>query len=432
MSDIQSETHESLRDLLAEHDRRVRDALLETAETTTGTARVKALHLASRAISAHDSVVGSTLCPLLQDIPGGPEVASRLRRGCEDRAALLARFQSFSEGTSAHNVYPVFGSEVEAILTDLQRSFNEHVHDETARAAELLESANGGVAPDVVAATMTIEANRAPSRPHRITYRYPTWRAIRAIYRGIDRMHEWNDSHHGWPGRRAQSGPIRPIRRFGRRPPSIPELLSRYDETVETLIGELAEPVRDARERASAAYRLAAAVAVHDAIVGGTLCRLLEAVPEGRPAAAVLEKGCRERAELLREWDGLVGRGGPSVLVETHRSEADRIIDELIGSFEAHESHETGEVSEVIERLRERSWKSVGTGLVSTYPLPEWPNPEPAVLAAQMALWADRVPTHTHALLAKHPGNRLLRNFYRWTDHFHDWRQSRRGWPRLT
>lgn len=432
MSDIESETHESLRDLLADHDRRVRDALQEVAETTTGTDRVKALHIASRAISAHDSVVGSTLCPLLQDIPGGPEVAGRLRRGCEERAPLLARFQSFREGTEAHNVYPVFGAEVEAILTGLQRSFGEHVHDETARAAALLESAATRVAPDVVAAAMTIDAHRAPYRPHRIIYRHPTSRSLRAIYRGIDRMHEWNDSHHGWPSPRGEpSGPVRPIRRFARRPPSITDLLSRYDETVDALIGELAEPARDTRKRVSAAYRLAAAIAVHDAIVGGTLCQLLESVPEGRPAAAVLENGCRERAELLREWDRLVGRGGPSVLVEAHRSEADRIIDELIGSFKAHESHETGEVSEVIERLRGRSWKSVGTGLVSPYPVPEWPNPEPAVLAARMALWADRAPTHAHPLLTKHPGNRLLRNFYRRTDRFRDWRQSRRGWPRL-
>ena len=422
-------TGTSLRDLLADYDTRVRDRFRDVADQTTGTGRVQALHLLGRVLTVHDSVVGSTLCPLLQDLPGGPEVAARLREGCEHRESLLARFQSLSQGTEARNVYPMFGAEIEAILSELERSFDQHVGVETTRVSELLESAATSIHPEVVAARMAIDADRAPGRAHAMAYRHPKSRALRAVYRGIDRVHDWNDTHHGWPSRRRrETRSVRPPRRYD-RPPSITDLLTGYDRTVEALVAELAG--QEGPKRAAAAYRLAAAVAVHDAIVGGTLCPLLEAVPEGRPAAATLQSGCRERAAVLEEWNELTRHGSPAELFRTRPEEANELIDKLTASFRVHETSETEGVSAAIEQLRKKSWKFVGTGLISPYLLPDWPNPEPGVLAAHMALWAERAPTHSHPLLSRHPTNRLLRDFYHHTDRLRDWRRSRHGWPRL-
>lgn len=423
----------SLRGLLADYDGRVQRALSEVLSATTGTDRVRALHVLRRVVSAHDSVVGSTLCPLLQDLPGGPEVVVRLRLGCKERAELLGRFQSLSQGTEAHNVYPVFGSEIETILAELERSFDRHVEDETTRVGELLESAAASIEPEVVAARMAIEAGRTPVRAHRMAYRHPSSKTLRALFRRIDRMHDWNDSHHGWPSsHRRVSRPVRPPRRYDSRPPSIPDLLSGYDETVKAIVAELADTAPAGPQRAQAAYRLGAAVTVHDSIVGGTLCPLLEAVPEGQPVASRLRQGCHQRARLLEEWDDLVKDESPSEVFETHSNDANRIIDQLTASFVAHETCETNDVAAVIEKLRGLAWKHGGTGLVSPYPLLVWPNPEPGFLAAHMALWAEKAPTHPHTLLSKHPDNRLLRDLYRYADHVRDWRRARHGWPTLS
>lgn len=424
----------SLRGLLAHYDRRVQHALSQVSETRTGTDRVRALHVLRWIVTAHDSVVASTLCPLLRELPSGAVVAERLRQGCEQRASLLGRFQSLSQGTDAHNVYPMFGPEIETILGELEESFDRHVDDETTRVGELLESAAASVSPEVIATRMAIEAGRAPVRAHRMTYRHPRAKMLRALFRGVDRVHDWNDSHHGWPSpRRQASQPVRPRRRYTPRPPSIPDLLSGYDETVESAIAELAEAEPEGPRWAAGAYRLGAAVAIHDSIVGGTLCQLLDAMPEGQAVAARLREGCHERAELLEEWNDLVRHASsPSDLFETRSADASRTIDELVASFRAHETDETRDVAAVIEQLRERHWRYGGTGLVSPYLLPVWPNPEPGVLAAHMALWADRAPTHPHRLLAGHPTNRWLRNAYRHADQLRDRRRARHGWPTLS
>lgn len=421
----------SVAGLLAHHDQLVQKALSDVMETTTGTERVQALHVLRGAVSAHDSVVGSALCPLLDGLPGGPEVSGRLRRGCAEREALLARFQALSEGTAPRNVYPVFGPEIEAMLGELERSLQQHVEDETTRVGELLEAAAGSISPEVVASKMVMEAGRAPARAHRATYRHPKSRTLRALYRGLDRMHEWNDSHHGWPStkREAFVGPVRPHPQITPLPPSIPDLLAGYDKTVEAIIAELADADQGPR-RASAAYRLGAAVAIHDSIVEGTLCRLLDAVPESRAAAHTLRRGCQERARLLGKWNDLVKHASPSDLFETHAADADRIVDQLVASFEAHESNESEAVAAAVQQLRERPWKYRGTG--SRNIMWVWPNPEPGVLAAHMALWAEKAPTRPHPFLSKHPTNRLLRNLYRYTDRLQDRRRSRRGWPALS
>ena len=98
----------SLRDLLAGYDREVDDSLRDALGSTTGVGRVRALHNSvRRSISVHDAVLASALCPLLEDLPGGPAVARRLRHGCQERAELLDRFEALSHNVAAHNVYPV-------------------------------------------------------------------------------------------------------------------------------------------------------------------------------------------------------------------------------------------------------------------------------------------------------------------------------------
>ncbi|MGC8514425.1 MAG: hypothetical protein ACP5P1_15545 [Acidimicrobiales bacterium] len=422
----------SLRELLASYDDDVREAFRDVADTTVGTSRVQALFVLRRAISVHDSVVEAALCPLLEDLPNGSEVSEQLRQGCADRAKLLSRFQALTKGTEAHNVYPVFGAEIEQIIAELQRSFDRHVDAESTQVGDLLRRASESVSPEVLAAKMAIEARRAPIRAHHRTHQHPQSKISRTIQRSIDRMHDWSDSHHGWsPTLPETSPPVRRPRNFDRHPPSVPELLSGYDETVEAIVTELANGDLSPTERARAAYRLGAAVAVHDSILGGTLCRLLEEVPEGQAAAALLRDGCRKRESLLHEWNTLIEHSSPSDLFETKAAEANRIIDQLVTSFESHKTHETADVSAVIEQLQQRPWKYHGIGLISIDQTPVWPNPEPGSLAAQMALWAERSPTHPHPLLHRHPTNRFVRDLYRYADRRRDRRRSRRGWPSL-
>lgn len=166
----------------------VRQAFDDLAGTTTGTSRVQALFVLRRAISVHDSVVAATLCPLLEDLPDGPEVAKRLRDGCEERATLLARFQEMTKGTQANNVYSGHGADIEAIMAQLRQSFDRHVDVETAQVTELLQTAGDSAAPEVVAARMAIEARRAPARAHPGASRHPRSKISRAIRRkGLSR-----------------------------------------------------------------------------------------------------------------------------------------------------------------------------------------------------------------------------------------------------
>jgi len=425
-------TDSSLRDLLAAYDKSVQDAFGDVANTTAGTSRVQALFVLRRTITVHDSVVEATLCPLLDDLPGGPEVAEQLRQGCAERASLLSRFQKLSKGTAAHNVYPVFGSEIEQIISELQQSFDRHVEAETTQVGDVLRSAGESVSPEVVAARMAIDAKRAPTRAHPRTNQNPRSKVSETIQRSIDRMHEWSDSHHGWTSSKPDtSAPIRRPRQFTRHPPTIPDLLSGYDETVEAIVTEFANSDLSATERARVAYRLGAAITVHDSILGGTLCRLLEEVPEGHAASALLRAGCNKREGLLQEWNDLVEHSSPSDLYHDKAAEANRIIDELIASFEDHKSHETKDVSAVIEQLQQQPWKYRGTGLINVDQTAVWPNPEPGSLAAHMALWAEKSPTHSHPLLQKHPTSRLRRDLYRHTDQWRNRRRARRGWPTL-
>ena len=421
-----------LRDLLAVYDREVEDALLGALESTTGLDRVRVLHnTLRRSISVHDAVLMSALCPHLEDLPGGSAVAQRLRQGCEERAELLGRFEAVSHNVAARNVYPVSGEEIERILEGLERSFAEHVRDETIEVGGVLEAAAGSSNPDVVAAKMAIEAEHAPTRTHVATVKHPRSAVLKTIYRYGDRFHDWSDSHWGWSdpqatrkSPRAQQVDLLKSQPTG-SPPSIRDLLTGYDATVEELIVEL-RSTRTGLEQAEAAYRLNAAIAVHDSVLGGVLCPLLEAVPGGEPLAVRLRVGCHHRAKLQQAWDALTKGVKADDLSRLASPEAEAIIEPLIESFRSHEREESLDVISLLEHLPDSSYRT------KTSPFNDvmwpWYSEGPSVLALHMALWAQSGPTHVHPLMVRHPTSRALRTYYHYVDDFRDhWGDSTIG-----
>lgn len=406
-----------LRELLAGYDRQVDDLLRDALDAETGTARVQAMFLLRRAVAVHDSVLDSALCPILDDLPGGAPIAESLRDGCRQRAALLARFQKLTQGVAAHNVYVSAPNEVEEVLAGLTTSFHEHEAAEAADVTDVLERSAGLVDPEVVSARMALEVDRAPTRAHA-----PSMRRLRALTRSVDTFRDWSDGRHRWP-----SPTTRPTEwpAASSSVGSIRTLLASYDTTVEGVVDDV-HRASSPEERLMAGHRLVAAVTVHDAVLAGSLCALLESVDDGRALAERLREGCQTRAELLERWTRLVRGLGPEDLARLHAEEAEAIITRLVESFAGHAAAETAEVSVFVDSLRERAWPTRGSaagGMIA-----RGPNPEPGVLAAAMALSAAKAPTHAHPLLTRHPTNRLVKVAYRQIDRVRDMRDSSLGW----
>lgn len=414
-----------LRELLAAYDGEVEESLREALSSASGTGRVRLLHnRLSRSVAVHDAVLESALCPLLDELPGGRPVADRLRRGCRERADLLDRFGSVSRGVAAPNVYSVSREEVERILEGLERSFTSHIEDETTEVGDVMESAASSADPDVLGALMAVEAKRSPTRVHSVILKHPKARLLKSIYRSLDRGVEWSDAHHGWnepgevrdPPRTAQVDEL--MHQALASPPSIRGLLAGYDATIDATIDELGG-ARGGRERAEAAHRLTAAIVIHDSVVAGALCPLLQEVSGGEPLARQLRDDCRGRADLLRAWRALTGDLQMDELYELHQAEADRILRPLIESFEAHEREGTMEVASLLEHVPDESYRTRAALLEdSMWP---WRGEGPSLLALHMALWARSAPTRVHPLLVRHPSSRLLRTLFHLIDHFRDY-----------
>lgn len=414
----------TLRDLLAGYDREVEAALREALDADTGLDRVRALHnTLGRSIAVHDAVLASALCPQLEDLPGGAPVAARLRKGCEERADLLRRFRKVSHNVAPHNVYPVSGDEVEEILEGLQRSFTAHVQDETTEVGAVLEAAAGSTDPDVVAARMAIEAQNAPTRVHAAITRHPRSGLLKRIYRFGDRIGDWNEHHQGWTdprtarrSPRAEQVALLKDQPTG-APPSVRELLAGYDATVEALIGEMQTAATDVA-RADATFRLFAAIAVHDSVLGGVLCPLLDAVPDGKPLAERLRAGCRRRAELAVAWDALTDGIGPEEIARLGSPEAEAIITPLVESFRDHEHAESTDVIALLDKQPDSAYRTK-TSLLNDMMWP-WYSEGAGALALRMALWAETGPTRVHPALVKHPTNRVLKGYYHRLDGLRD------------
>ncbi len=418
----------SLRELLADYDREVDMALRQALEATTGTDRVRFLHGARRLIVVHDGVLRSALCPLLNDLPGGPAVAKRLEEGCEERVALLRRFDQLTKGVAVHNVYPASGQEIEEILSRLEQSMGRHVDEETAQVSDVLENAADSVDPEVVASLMALEARRAPTRAHPGAAKHARSTLVRRLYRLMDRKADWTDAHHGWSTAGPPTVPIRTLeahqlkREALEGSPTVRDVLAGYDRTVSSLIDELAATT-STTEWAQAAERLNAAITVHDAVLGGVLCPLLEKVPESAEAGARLRAGCQRRAELQRSLSSLSEHGKLKELPRDQREEAKRLVDQLIASFRAHEEQETNEVTALLEKLPPDAYRTKTSPFADV--MWPWHSEGPELLALRMALWAQSSPTVRHPLLDRHPSSRLLRSWFHLVDAWNElWADS--------
>lgn len=409
----------SVRDLLAGYDHEVDTVLTEAFDTETGTERVQLLHRVRSVIAVHDAVLRHALCPMLEELPGGQPVAGQLCAGVDERAELLRRFDKLTKGVTPRNVYAGSGAEIEEILVALDESMTHHIDVETSKVGDVLEASAASVDPEVVAARMALQAQKAPTRIHGRADRPPHSGHATTRLRLRDRLADWNDSHHGWSDPNAIRQSPRQIqvqelkRRSGSGQPSVRDVLGSYDQTVNILIDEW-EAATAVDERIVAAHRLNAAITVHDSVLGGVLCPLLDSIPEAKEPATVLRDGCEERAELQRTWSTLAKDREDTA----DRDERLRVMASLVESFRGHEAVETTEVTRLVEQLSDDSFRTKSS-LLADIAWP-WHSDGPALLALRMAMWADASPTRSHRLLSQHPTSRSLRTIYRTVDHFSD------------
>lgn len=412
-------TATSLGSVLAGYDRDIAVALNRALAATSGLERVRELYQVRRVIGVHDMVLRSALCPLLEDLPGGDEVAAGLCDGCDQRAALLARFEHVGKNVAARDVYPVSGAEVEEILVGLRDSVARHVMEETPRVSEVLEASRDSVDPDVVAARMAFFAGRLPLHPHRAAARHPRSSLLGSYYRMQDRWEEFRDSHHGWVDRSLEPRSPRALQvaalraATGAKPLTVPQILASYDDVVEGVLGEWTA-AESAPQRASAAGRLLAAVRLHDSVLAGVLCPLLDAVPRASDVARALEEGCRTRAAMLTEVARALEERASDGGASEHDEELDRLVESVSQSFRLHRDQETTQVASVLSDLAPAAYRT-RTSLLDDAMWP-WHSEGPELLALRMALWAGAAPTRAHRLLANHPRNRALRSVLRFSD----------------
>jgi hypothetical protein len=410
----------SLRELLADYDREVMESLRTAFDADTGLERARILHEASRVITVHDAVLVSALCPLLEDLPGGQEVASRLRHGSEERAVLLRRFADVAKNVAAQNVYPVSGDAIEEILEGLEQSLDAHVTDETQQVGEVLTASSESVDPDVVAARMALVAEDSPTRSHRATPGLPHSPLQKRYYRLHERWADWRDAHHGWleNGSAAKTPRVFQATRLmsaaDAGPPTIGEVLAGYDKSVDEMIAEQGAATNLAEE-AVAVQRLSAAIAIHDSVLAGVLCPLLDALPEAKEPAAKLREGCHRRGELQRQLADVMRRVVPGESDETLRATIAPLVEALIESFGSHKSVETGDVAALLRDLPDDAYRTKGS-LLNDAMWP-WHSEGPELLALRMAMWARSSPSRSHRLLESHPSSRALRSWYRLADH---------------
>lgn len=410
--------------LLHAYDREVQEAMDAALAADTGTGRVRAMHdRLAPALAVHDAVLSSALCPILDTLPDGPDVADRVRTGCRRRGRALRRLDRVTRGVAPHNVYGASGDEIDDVLEALDQSFRAHQAEESDAIAGVLTAAGGAVDADMVADRMETAARRAPTRPHGRPGGAPPTMLALAAWRQRDRLADWVDAHHGW----AEAGHAAPSPRRRQiaalqdlalgAPATVRGVLSAYDETVGGELAGLEQAQTDA-QRAEATHRVMAAVAIHDAVVEGVVCPLLQSVPGGADLAAVLRWQCRERADLMRTWTRMARRTPAEDLYREDRVAVDAVIGSLAASFAAHEDDETASVDALLRDLPPQRYRGATAPFAdSMWP---WHSEGPNVLALQMARWADRSPTRPHALCERHPSSRVLRTSYGLVDHLRD------------
>lgn len=414
----------SLDSLFHAYDREVARALDAAMAAPTGTDRVRTLHdRLGPALVVHDTMLSSALCPVLDGLPGGPAVADRVRSGCRRRADALRRFDDLTRGVASHNVYGTSADEVDDILAVLEQSFATHRTEEADAVRGVLTAAGAAVDAATVSERMATAARRAPTRAHGHPGGAPPGALALATWRQRDRLADWVDAHHGWTGaaRTAPSPRRRQMAALQRlalgEPATVPAVLSAYDAAVDEEFASLERAETDA-ERGEAAHRAAAAVAIHDAVVGGVVCPLLRTVPGGGDVTATLRRQCEERADLLQAWVRLTRRARAADLYREQRPAVDEVMDSLQASFAAHQHDETAGVTALLQDLPPERYRT-GTAPFADSMWP-WHSEGPNLLALRMAIWAGRSPTRPHPCFLRHPSSRVLRTAYSVADHLHD------------
>lgn len=409
-----------IRDLLADYDDEVEVALTSVLQSRTGIGRVRAMHNGVRqSLVVHDSVLRAVLCPLLESLPGGQATSERLKQGCEHRAALLNRFDALTRHVAAEDVYPVAGAEVEQIIEELITSFDEHVEDETAKVIDLFESTGTAVDPVLLEATMSAEAREAPTRRHASVDRHPNSGARKFVYRVLDRLDDWGDTHRNWSDPDQILGSPRSylvnvLKTQARSDDvSADSVLTAFDRAVAGFIAEFVG-ARTAERRSVAAHRLDGAIAIHDSVVNGVLVPLLRATPEGERLATELQHASEERMYQQRAWLALVSEVGLKEVFVRRRKPAEELMRQRIDAFRRHERQGSTRVAEFLTGLPPAAYRTARSPLDDVLWI--WRSEGAGLLAFRMALWAESAPTRNHPATMKHPESRLIRSFYHLAD----------------
>ncbi len=417
------ETDATVSAVLQSYDHEVEESLRQATGAQGGLERVRALHNGVRpAVVIHDAVVFGTLCPLIDRLPGGHDLAAQLRRGCEERAELLARFDAVSRNVAAHNVYPVSGDEVEAVLAGLAASFAAHARAETSRLGEIVEAAASRGDRAGLLQALGAQARRAPTRRSLAGLRWRS-RGFLALYRFLDHLADWSDTHWNWnavspttASPRAEL--VRALQDLaGVAGLTVREVIEGWDRAVGALIGELGA-ARAGAARAAAAARVVAGIAIHDSVTGGVICPLLERVGGGEVAVQRIRWGLHERAALQAQWQGLVEGIPPDDLYRRAGEKADALLAELIENFDQHTEAQAAELATLLAPLPAASYRTRNAPLEDM--MWPWHGEGPALLALHMAVWAESAATRAHPAVQRHPTSRVLRSFYYAVDQFHD------------
>ena len=395
-------------DLLARYDAEVEQGLVAARNATSGLERVRALHNRVRpAVVVHDAIVDSVLCPLLE---AGTQasLAGQLRRGCEERRSLARRFDALTRNVAAHNVYPVAGGEIDAILEGLEASFGAHEAYETPAVASSL-AASGVLDPGALSAAMAEAARRSPTRVHASPRGRGLVPVVRAMQRWGDRWVAWSDAHGGWsapPPRSARALQTAALKQqVVAGEVSIPELVRRSHAGVE----ELAQAWRVASgdEKVSMGRQVRDAIVLHDTVVAAVMCPVLDRTAEGRAAADRLRSGGSARARLAHSpWHDAKTRNSAD--------EESRLTDELLASFAHHVSEDSVAAVAALEKLPPDAYRTWVSPLEDA--MWSWHSEGARLLALHMASWGELAPRRAHPLLARHPTSRTLRAAFHFAD----------------
>lgn len=188
---------------------------------------------------------------------------------------------------------------------------------------------------------------------------------------------------------------------------SLRGLLASYDDEVDEALN-MALRADSGLERVRALHNsVRPAVVVHDAVLNGALCPLLEPLPGGAALADRLRHGCEERADLLARFDAITRHVAAHNVYPVSGEEVESILEGLERSFSGHVHDETARVSELL------------TSATATT--------SPERIAAVMALEARHAPTR-HSWTRRSGRSAAVLALRRWQDRFNDWSDAHWNW----